>query len=416
MTDRPQPETIAAGHGVATDAAFGAVCPPLHLSSTFAFEGYERPGRYDYGRAGNPNRDMLAEALTALEGGAGAVITASGMAAIDLVLGQFDGGAHVIAPHDCYGGTLRLLKARAAKRQLRLSVVDLADPTARAVALADAPALVLVETPSNPLMRIVDIAAIAAQAHAAGALVVADNTFLSPALQRPIALGADYVVHSTTKYLNGHSDVVGGAVVAADADRADALRAWANVTGITGAPFDAWLTLRGLRTLFPRIERQQKTAGAIADFLIEQPGVTAVHYPGLISHPGHAVAARQQAGFGAMLSFELAGGSGAVRRFCESVRVFTLAESLGGIESLVAHPATMTHADMGGEARGIAGISDNLLRLSIGLEHQDDLLADLAHALRAAQPEPVALCRHEELARRENRLRAAQAGSGDAAE
>ena len=384
MTDRPRPETIAASHGVASDAAFGAVSPPLHLSSTYAFEGYERPGRYDYGRAGNPNRDMLGDALAALEGGAGAVITSSGMAAIDLMLGQLDGGAHVVAPHDCYGGTLRLLKARAAKAQLRLSVVDFANPDAFDAVLSAEPALFLIETPSNPLMRIVDIARIAERARAAGALVAADNTFLSPALQRPIALGADYVIHSTTTYLTGHSDVVGGAVVAADPDRAEALRAWANVTGVTGSPFDAWLTLRGLRTLFARIERQQKSAGAIAAFLVDQPQVAAVHYPGLPSHAGHAMAARQQAGFGAMLSFELAGGTEAIRRFAESVRVFTLAESLGGIESLVAHPATMTHADMGEEARRFAGIPDSLLRLSIGLEHEDDLLGDLGHALAVA--------------------------------
>jgi cystathionine gamma-synthase len=406
MSDQLKPESIAVAHGVADDAAFNAVSPPLYLSSTYAFQGYGQAGPYDYGRAGNPNRDMLGEALAALEGGAGAVITASGMAAIDLVLGQFETGAHVIAPHDCYGGTLRLLKARAARRQLRLSIVDLAQVDNLAKSLADAPALVLIETPSNPLMRIVDIAEIAGQAKAAGALVAVDNTFLSPALQRPIALGADYVIHSTTKYLNGHSDVIGGAVVAATADHAAALRAWANVTGVAGSPFDAWLTLRGLRTLFARMERQQKTAGAIAAFLAKHPLVGAVHYPGLATHAGHALAARQQSGFGAMLSFELHGGPAALRRFTEHVRVFTLAESLGGVESLVAHPATMTHADMGEAARQIAGITDNLLRLSVGLEHEDDLLADLERALRASIGEPAPLCHHEEQAYEENRVRA----------
>src|SRR3569623_2055114 len=286
MTAPRKPETSAATHGVASDAAFGAVCPPLHLSSTYAFEGYERPGRYDYGRAGNPNRDMLGEALAALEGGAGAVVTSSGMAAIDRVL----------APHDCYGGTLRLLKARAAKRQFALAIVDLGDAAALDAALAEGAALVMVETPSNPLMRIVDIADIARRARAAGAATAVDNTFLSPALQRPIALGADYVVHSTTKFLNGHSDVIGGAVIAARAEDADALRAWSNVPGPPGAPPDAWLTLRGLRTLYARIERQQATAGAIAAFLQRQPQVTAVHYPGLSGHPGRALAARQQRG------------------------------------------------------------------------------------------------------------------------
>jgi cystathionine gamma-synthase len=381
MTKLPHAETIAAGHGIASDTAFGAVSPPLHLSTTYEFEGFERPGRYDYGRAGNPNRDLLADALAALEGGAGAVVTSSGMAAIDLLLGQFGPEDHVVAQHDCYGGTLRLLQARAGKRQFRLTIVDLADAAAFDAALADHASLVMIETPSNPLMRVVDIRDIAARAKAAGARLAVDNTFLSPALQRPIALGADYVIHSTTKYLNGHSDVIGGAVVAADPAQVEALGIWANVTGVTGSPFDAWLTLRGLRTLFPRIERQQQSAAKIATFLEGHRLVGKVHYPGLESHPGHALATRQQRGFGAMLSFELNGGNEEIRHFTEAVRVFTLAESLGGIESLVAHPATMTHAEMGVEGRKGAGIRDTLLRLSIGLEHEDDLVADLDQAL-----------------------------------
>ena len=415
MTEPLKPETIAATHGVASDKAFGAVAPPLHLSSTYAFEGYERPGRYDYGRAGNPNRDMLGDALAALEGGAGAIVTSSGMAAIDLILGQLSPADRVIAPHDCYGGTLRLLKARAARQQFQLTVVDLSDTAALGNALSEGAALVMVETPSNPLMRIVDIADIARRAKAAGALTAVDNTFLSPALQRPITLGADYVVHSTTKFLNGHSDVIGGAVVTARAEDAETLRAWSNVTGTAGSPFDAWLTLRGLRTLYARIEWQQATAGAVATFLKQQPQVTAVHYPGLADHPGHALAARQQQGFGAMLSFELAGGTDAIRRFCEAVRVLTLAESLGGVESLVAHPATMTHADMGADGRRMAGISDQLLRLSIGLEHVDDLIADIDQALAVASGKAVPLCRFEELADRENRLRATVHSSVDTA-
>ena len=382
MTKAPHAETIAAGHGIASDTAFGAVSPPLHLSTTYKFEGFERPGRYDYGRAGNPNRDLLADALAALEGGAGAVVTSSGMAAIDLLLGQLNPEDHVVAQHDCYGGTLRLLQARTLKRQFRLTIVDLSDAAAFDAALADHASLVMIETPSNPLMRVVDISDIATRAKAVGARLAVDNTFLSPALQRPIALGADYVLHSTTKYLNGHSDVIGGAVVAADPAQVEALSVWANVTGVTGSPFDAWLTLRGLRTLFPRIERQQETAGKIATFLEGHPLVEKVHYPGLASHPGHGLAARQQRGFGAMLSFELNGGNEEIRRFTEAVRVFTLAESLGGIESLVAHPATMTHAEMGVEGRRGAGIRDTLLRLSIGLEHEDDLVADLDQALK----------------------------------
>lgn len=381
--DQPAPETIAAAHGVASDPAFGAVVPPLYLSSTYEFAGYDQPRAYDYGRQGNPTRDLLAEALTRLEGGAGAVITSSGMAAIDLLVSQLRQGAGVIAPHDCYGGTIRLLKARAERGQIALHLVDQSDAAAFARALAEKPALVFIETPSNPLMRVVDIALLARLARAAGAEVAVDNTFLSPALQQPIALGADYSVHSTTKYLNGHSDVIAGAVIAATPTQTARLRHWANVVGSTGAPFDAWLTLRGLRTLFARIERQQANALAIARHLEAHPAIARVYYPGLPSHAGHAIALRQQRGGGAMLSVDLAGGVAAVQRFIGAVRGFTLAESLGGVESLVAHPATMTHADMGEEARRVAGIGDGLLRLSIGLEHERDLLAGLDRGLAA---------------------------------
>lgn len=381
--DRPRPETITAAHGVAADPAFGAVAPPLYLTSTYEFAGYEQPRAYDYGRLGNPTRDLLAEALAKLEGGAGAVITSSGMAALDLLVGSRHAGDLVIAPHDCYGGTMRLLKARADRGHIAVRFIDQSDEAAIAAALAQKPALVLIETPSNPLMRVVDIAALCAKAREAGAEIAVDNTFLSPALQQPLALGADYVIHSTTKYLNGHSDVIGGAVVAASAQRVEDLRHWANVVGSTGAPFDSWLTLRGLRTLFPRMRHQQANAMAIARHLEGHRAVAKVYYPGLASHPGHAVAARQQRGFGAMLSFELAGGVTAVRRFIEAVRFFTLAESLGGVETLVAHPATMTHADMGEEARAVAGISDSLLRLSVGIEAEEDLIAGLEAGLAA---------------------------------
>ncbi|HVJ00329.1 MAG TPA: cystathionine gamma-synthase [Sphingomonas sp.] len=385
MTDtpKPAPETIAAAHGVARDTAFGAVAPPLYLSTTYAFEGYERAGRYDYGRSGNPNRDTLGEALAALEGGAGAVVTSSGMAAIDLLLGLHGPDDLIVAPHDCYGGTYRLLAARAAKRQFRLTFVDQSDEAALAAVLGDKPALVLIESPSNPLMRVVDIRAIADAAHAAGARVAVDNTFLSPAAQQPLSLGADYVLHSTTKFLNGHSDVIGGAVIAADPGEVERLRHWANVVGVAGAPFDSWLTLRGLRTLFARMERQQRNAQIVAEWLAARPEVSAVHYPGLATHPGHAIARAQQTGFGAMLSFDLAGGAAAAKRLAEAIGTFTLAESLGGVESLIAHPATMTHADMGDEARRVAGIGDGLLRLSIGLEHPDDLIAGLDQGFAA---------------------------------
>lgn len=377
--------TVAAGNGIASDTAFGAVTPPIYLSSTFSFAGYEQSRAHDYSRTTNPSREMLADTLAKLEGGAGAVVVSSGMAAVDLVLSQLGRYDLVVAPHDCYGGTQRLLTSRADRKQFEVLFVDQTDEQAFGEAMENSPALVLVETPSNPLMRVVDIRAIVAHARKAGAKVAVDNTFLSPALQRPIALGADFVIHSTTKYLNGHSDVVGGAVVAAEKRDVEACAEWANITGVTGAPFDSYLTLRGLRTLFPRIERQQASASAVAVFLAGHPLVSAVHYPGLPTDPGHAIAKAQQAGFGAMLSFELAGGAAQVRAFVEAVKIFTLAESLGGIESLVAHPATMTHANMSPAARRVAGISDTLLRLSIGLEAQDDLIADLEMALSAAQ-------------------------------
>ncbi|MFA7595577.1 MAG: cystathionine gamma-synthase [Novosphingobium sp.] len=391
MTDRdgphPRPQTIAAAHGVATDPAFGAVAPPLYMSSTYEFAGYDQPRTYDYGRAGNPTRDLLAVALAKLEGGAGAVITSSGMSALDLLIGRLRPDDLVLAPHDCYGGTMRLLKTRAARGHVSVRFVDQSDEAAFAAALEEVPALVLIETPSNPLMRVVDIAALCARAWEVGALVAVDNTFLSPAIQQPLRLGADYVVHSTTKYLNGHSDVIGGAVVAADPAQAEELRDWGNVVGSTGAPIDSWLTLRGLRTLFVRMEHQQANAMAVARYLERHAAVSKVHYPGLAAHPGHAIALRQQRGFGAMLSFELAGGVAAVRQFIEAVKYFTLAESLGGVESLVAHPATMTHADMGEEARAAAGISDSLLRLSVGLEAVQDLIAGLEEGLAACGSE-----------------------------
>ncbi|MGO4558207.1 cystathionine gamma-synthase [Mesorhizobium sp. 2RAF21] len=378
------PQTVAAANGIASDANYGAVTPPLYLSSTFAFSGFEKHRGYEYSRTANPGRDVLADTLAKLEGGIGAVITSSGMAAVDLVLSLAGRDDLVVAPHDCYGGTYKLLSARRDKGHFDVVFVNQSDAAALAKALSRRPSLVLMETPSNPLMRVVDIGEIARQAKAVGAKVAVDNTFLSPALQRPLRLGADFVIHSTTKYLNGHSDIVGGAVVCGAADDAEQLRAWANLTGVTGSPFDAYLTLRGLRTLFPRIERQQANAAAIAGFLEKSEAVSTVHYPGLPTHPGHARAKAQQDGFGAMLSFELVGGLEAVRRFVETVRIFTLAESLGGVESLVAHPATMTHASMGAEARQSAGIADGLLRLSVGLEAEADLLADLERGLAAA--------------------------------
>lgn len=381
-----QPPTVAANNGIASDTRFGAVVPPLYLTSTFAFAGYERTRGYDYTRTANPSRDLLADTLTKLEKGAGAVVTASGMAAIDLVLSRLRRGDLLVAPHDCYAGTYRLLTARKDRDEFHVVFVNQGDDAALSTALKKRPALVLVETPSNPLMRVVDIRKVATLAKAVGAKVAVDNTFLSPALQQPIALGADFVIHSTTKYLNGHSDIVGGAVIAADPEEVATLAHWANVVGIIGAPFDAYMTLRGVRTLFVRIAQQQANALAVAKYLRAHPRVNAVYYPGLPDHPGHAIAASQQAGFGAMLSFELRDGTPAVQRFIEAVEVFTLAESLGGVESLLAHPATMTHAAMGADARRVAGISDGLLRLSVGLEDATDLINGLAAGFAAIGP------------------------------
>jgi cystathionine gamma-synthase len=294
-------------------------------------------------------------------------------------------GDRLVVPHDAYGGSWRLFNALAKKGHFELITADLTDPRSLADALAQSPKLVLIETPSNPLLRITDLRFVIDAAHKAGARTVVDNTFLSPALQTPIAFGADVVLHSTTKYINGHSDVVGGAVVARDAETHQQLVWWANALGLTGSPFDSFLTLRGLRTLDARLRAHQENANAIAALLDAHPVVSKVYFPGLATHPGHAVAARQQKGFGAMLSVELDGGEEAVRAFVEGLRYFTLAESLGGVESLVAHPATMTHAAMTPEARAKAGITDGLLRLSVGIEATDDLLADLTAALARAE-------------------------------
>jgi cystathionine gamma-synthase len=380
------PATLAVRAGIDSDTAHGAVVPPIVLSTNFSFAGFNEKRRYDYTRSGNPTRDQLGEALAELEGGCGGVVTATGMAAITLVLALLEPGDTLVVPHDCYGGSWRLFNALARKNHFSLVTADLTDPRALAAALAQSPKIVWIETPSNPLLRITDLRFVAEAAHRVGALVVADNTFLSPALQTPIALGADLVVHSTTKYINGHSDVVGGAVVAKDPALHEQLTWWANALGLTGSPFDSFLTLRGLRTLDARLRVHQENAAALAELLDAHPAVAAVHYPGLASHPGHALAARQQRGFGAMLSVELDGGVPAVRAFLDGLRCFTLAESLGGVESLVAHPATMTHAAMSEQARAAAGIGDGLLRLSVGIEALPDLVADLDAALvRAGQ-------------------------------
>ncbi|MBA0169391.1 MULTISPECIES: cystathionine gamma-synthase [Pectobacterium] len=377
--------TIAVRSGLNDDEQYGCVVPPIHLSSTYNFTGFNQPRAHDYSRRGNPTRDVVQRALAELEGGAGAVMTSSGMSAIMLVCTVFlRPGDLLVAPHDCYGGSYRLFDSLSKRGAFRVKFVDQSDTDALNAALAEKPKLVLVESPSNPLLRVVDIAAICQAAREAGAVSVVDNTFLSPALQKPLELGADLVVHSCTKYLNGHSDVVAGAVIGRDADTMTELAWWANNIGVTGAAFDSYLLLRGLRTLAPRMAAAQRNAQQIVEFLQTQPLVKALYHPSLPNNPGHDIARRQQSGFGAMLSFELDGDEDTLRRFLASLELFTLAESLGGVESLISHAATMTHAGMAPEARAAAGISETLLRISTGIEDGDDLVADLDRAFQAA--------------------------------
>ena len=379
-----RPATRAVRAGIATDLHHGAVVPPIHLSSTFAFEGFGKKRLYDYTRTGNPTREYLANALAELEGGDGAVVTSTGMSAVALVLQLLRPGDLVLAAHDCYGGTHRILRSLAARGHFDVEFVDLTCETSAETVKSRRPKLLWIETPSNPLLRITNLACLIEAGHEAGSLVAVDNTFLSPALQRPFEFGADLVIHSTTKYLNGHSDVVGGAVVASDAALLEELAWWANCLGITGAPFDSFLTLRGVRTLHARMRVHEENAARVVELFSNHEAVKRVYYPGLKSHPGHGVAASQQDGFGAMVSFEVNGGIDGVQRFVNALQCFTLAESLGGVESLVAHPATMTHASMDAVARATAGIEESLLRLSVGIEHADDLVADLAAALDIA--------------------------------
>jgi len=385
MTSSANAATRAVRAAIESDTQHGAVVPPLHLSSNFAFAALGEKRQYDYTRSGNPTRDALADALTSLEGGAGAVVTSSGMAALNLLCQFLQPGDLLIAPHDCYGGTYRLFEALANKGHFEVLFVDQTSPSALRVACQRKPRIILTETPSNPLLRIVDIAEIAELAKSCGALLAVDNTFLSPALQQPISLGADLVIHSTTKYINGHSDVVGGSVIAATEELAEQLTWWANCLGITGAPFDSYLTLRGVRTLHTRMQQHEESANVLANILDEHPGVSKVYYPGLRSHPGHNIAARQQSGFGGMISFDIDGGEAAVAAFVNNLKYFSLAESLGGVESLVCHPQSMTHAPVCNEALAKAGIGENLVRLSVGLESPEDLVADVLEALEAAR-------------------------------
>ena len=370
--------------GVQPDPAYGAVIPPIYQTSTFAFREVCTNAGYDYTRSGNPTRAALEEAIALLEGGQGATCTTTGMAAVLVALNLLPHGSHVLCTVDCYGGTFRTLEHARAAYGLEVTYLDLADLRGVEAAFRENTRMVWVETPSNPLLRLTDVRAVSDLARRRGALTVVDNTFLSPALQRPFDHGADLVVHSTTKYLNGHSDVVGGAVVAPRGQVAmlQRIQSMNNLLGTSQSPHDCFLVLRGLKTLLLRMRAHEAGARAVAEFLSGHPAVAKVHYPGLPSHPQHELAARQQLGFGAMLSFELHDGTPErVNHVLRTLHWFTLAESLGGVESLVAHPASMTHASMTPEARRRAGITDGVIRLSVGIEGPEDLVADLQGAL-----------------------------------
>ena len=376
---RRKDATIVATAGVAADPGYASVSPPLWPSDTYRWDDADRKPDYDYSRTVNPNRDMLAAALAELEGAAGGVITGSGQAACLLALLLAPPGALVVAPHDCYGGTYRLIKGLADQGKLRAAFVDLTDLDAVARAMEERPAQVWIETPSNPLLRVTDIEQVTGLAKAAGALTIADNTLPTPCRQRPIGLGCDLVMHSTTKALNGHGDLFGGALLAADPAMVETLQWWTNAAGLASSAHDAWQVLRGLRTLPLRIDRQEATAQAIAEFLGQHAKVSHVYYPGLKDHPDHDLARRQTKGPGFMISFRVTGGGQATADFLEALKLVTLASSLGGFSTLICKPATMTHRGMPPEAQAEAGIAPDLLRLSVGLEEAEDLIADLEH-------------------------------------
>lgn len=380
--------TIAVRTGIESDTQYNAVVPPIYLSTNYSFPAFGEVPQYDYTRSGNPNRGLLEKALYQLESGSGAVVTNCGTSALNLMASAFLGPEDlIVAPNDCYGGSYRLFNTRAQKGDFKVKFVDQTDSQALAEALAMKPKLVLLETPSNPLVRVVDIAKVCEQAHQVGALVAVDNTFLTPIYQKPLELGADFVVHSTTKYINGHSDVIGGVIITQSEQHAEELAWWGNCIGATGTPFDSYMTLRGLRTLGARMRIHEENSQAILAYLQTQSLVGKIYHPSLVDHPGHAIAKKQQSGFGSMLSFEFAGSFEQLKSFVAALKLFSLAESLGGVESLICHPASMTHRAMGEQALSEAGISNMLLRLSVGLEDNQDLISDLQAAFEAAAKE-----------------------------
>ncbi|MEV7420531.1 cystathionine gamma-synthase [Streptomyces sp. NPDC089919] len=373
-------ETRAIHAGNTADPLTGAVVPPIYQVSTYKQDGVGGlRGGYEYSRSGNPTRTALEENLAALEGGTRGLAFASGLAAEDCLLRTLLApGDHVVIPNDAYGGTFRLFAKVVSRWGVEWSVADTSDPAAVRAAMTDRTKAIWVETPSNPLLGITDIAAVADVARTAGAKLVVDNTFASPYLQQPLALGADVVVHSLTKYMGGHSDVVGGALVTADAALGEELAYHQNAMGAVAGPFDSWIVLRGIKTLAVRMDRHSENATRVADMLTRHPKVTKVLYPGLPEHPGHEVAAKQMKSFGGMISFLVAGGEEAAVEVCNRTQLFTLGESLGGVESLIEHPGRMTHASVVGSALEVPG---DLVRLSVGIENVDDLLADLKQAL-----------------------------------
>ena len=377
MSDPKKPATIVAAAHPELDPAYGSVGPAIWTTDTFRWESPDDKPAFDYSRTVNPNRAMLVRTLAELEGATGGVVTNSGQSAALLALLRLPANARVVAPHDCYGGTFRLLRGLEDKGKLRCTFVDQTDDDAFSAAIADEFALLWIETPSNPLLRVVDIRKRAAAAKARGALVLADNTVLSPCRQKPLELGCDMVLHSTTKVLNGHADLFGGALLASDAALVEELEWWSNAAGLNGSAYDSSQIVRGLRTLPLRVDRQEQSAIAIATFLETRAEVRNVYYPGLKTSPDYEIAAAQQGGPGFMLSFELEGGKPATDKFVRALRLVTLASSLGGFSTLICTPATMTHRGMPPEAQREAGISPDLLRLSVGLEDSSDLLADL---------------------------------------
>ena len=374
-------ETKAVHTGVHKDQQYNSVITPIYPTSTFFWNDLETNSGYDYTRSGNPTRDALNENLAALEGGVGCVTTSTGMSAVHCAMALFEPGDHFVVPADVYGGTFRLFDRFLKEKGLQFTFVDMTDLDAVAAAVQPNTKALWIETPSNPMMKVIDLAAVTEIARRHNAVTICDNTFLSPYLQRPMEFGVDVVMHSTTKYINGHSDVVGGAVISKDKDTADRIAWICNALGLACSPFDAWLVLRGVKTLGCRMEAQQRSAGRIAEFLDSHPAVETVYYPGLESHPQHELASRQQDGFGAMLSFDVCDGRPAAERVCMNTKFFDVAESLGGIESLISFPVTMSHASMSAEGRAAAGITDKTVRVSVGLEHTDDLIDDLKQAL-----------------------------------